>query len=109
MVADLGTGLMGVVSAYGKKDMGGVFKSGLGLLRTAGGSSQKADKWAKENRASPADVVSRLQDLLLVSYVLISFQISWSGCKDSQTSADTVEAGKATGAMSHVRVPKTSH
>lgn len=29
-------------------------------------------------------------------------KISWSGCKDSQTSADTVEAGKATGAMSYV-------
>lgn len=25
----------------------------------------------------------------------------WSGCKDSQTSADTSEAGKATGAMSY--------
>ena len=30
------------------------------------------------------------------------FQISWSGCKDSQTSADTEEAGSATGAMSFV-------
>lgn len=30
-------------------------------------------------------------------------QISWSGCKDSQTSADAVEAGTATGAMSYVR------
>lgn len=30
-------------------------------------------------------------------------QISWSGCKDSQTSADTVEAGQSTGAMSYVR------
>ena len=30
------------------------------------------------------------------------FQISWSGCKDDQTSADTQEAGKATGAMSFV-------
>jgi hypothetical protein len=30
-------------------------------------------------------------------------QISFSGCKDSQTSADTVEAGQATGAMSFVR------
>ena len=30
-------------------------------------------------------------------------QISWSGCKDSQTSADTWEAGVATGAMSYVR------
>lgn len=26
----------------------------------------------------------------------------WSGCKDSQTSADTQEAGRATGAMSYV-------
>ncbi len=30
-------------------------------------------------------------------------QISWSGCKDSQTSADTFEAGQSTGAMSYVR------
>lgn len=30
-------------------------------------------------------------------------KISWSGCKDSQTSADTQEAGQATGAMSWVR------
>jgi hypothetical protein len=28
-------------------------------------------------------------------------KISWSGCKDSQTSADATEAGKATGAMSY--------
>jgi hypothetical protein len=34
-------------------------------------------------RASPADVVS------------------WSGCKDSQTSADTYEDGVAVGAMSY--------
>jgi len=32
----------------------------------------------------------------------LASQISFSGCKDSQTSADTVEAGQATGAMSHV-------
>lgn len=30
-----------------------------------------------------------------------TLQISWSGCKDSQTSADTAEAGQATGAMSY--------
>ena len=35
--------------------------------------------------------------------MLIIFpQISWSGCKDDQTSADTQEAGQATGAMSFV-------
>lgn len=32
----------------------------------------------------------------------VAMKISWSGCKDSQTSADTVEAGQATGAMSYV-------
>lgn len=31
-------------------------------------------------------------------------KISWSGCKDDQTSADTQEAGEATGAMSFVRI-----
>jgi len=30
----------------------------------------------------------------------MAWKISWSGCKDSQTSADATEAGKATGAMS---------
>ncbi|KAH8976545.1 hypothetical protein EDB86DRAFT_3024953, partial [Lactarius hatsudake] len=38
---------------------------------------------ARQTRTSPADA------------------ISWSGCKDSQTSADAVEAGSATGAMSY--------
>lgn len=83
MTAELGSGLMGVVSSYAKRDMGGVLKGGMGLIRTATGSNQKVDQWAKANKSSPADV------------------ISWSGCKDSQTSADTVEAGMATGAMSY--------
>ena len=34
--------------------------------------------------------------------VFVGIQISWSGRKDSQTSADTQEAGSATGAMSFV-------
>jgi hypothetical protein len=36
--------------------------------------------------------------------VIFCSQISWSGCKDSQTSADSEEAGKATGAMSFVSI-----
>lgn len=62
--------------------MGGVIKGLGGLLKTATGSNKKAEAYARQTRTSPADV------------------ISWSGCKDSQTSADTVEAGEATGAMS---------
>lgn len=33
--------------------------------------------------------------------IYLGMQIMWSGCKDSQTSADTSEAGQATGAMSY--------
>lgn len=48
------------------------------------GSNSEAAEKTKQTRTSPADV------------------IMWSGCKDSQTSADASEAGKATGAMSYV-------
>ncbi|KDN48602.1 hypothetical protein RSAG8_02589, partial [Rhizoctonia solani AG-8 WAC10335] len=69
--------------SYARGDMGGVFKGLGGLIKTASGGQKKADEYARQTRTSPADV------------------ISWSGCKDSQTSADTVEAGEATGAMSY--------
>ncbi|KAG8744161.1 Ca(2+)-dependent cysteine protease [Ceratobasidium sp. 414] len=69
--------------SYARGDMSGVMKGLGGLLKTATGSNKKADAYARQTRTSPADV------------------ISWSGCKDSQTSADTVEAGEATGAMSY--------
>ncbi|TFK27140.1 metacaspase [Coprinopsis marcescibilis] len=82
LAAEAGQGLMSAVGAYARGDMGGVFKSAMGIVKTATGSTQKADKISKDTRTSPADV------------------ISFSGCKDSQTSADTSEAGKATGAMS---------
>ncbi|KAF8917433.1 hypothetical protein CPB85DRAFT_1431352 [Mucidula mucida] len=55
----------------------------MGIVKTATGSNQKAEQKARATKTSPADV------------------ISWSGCKDSQTSADTQEAGNATGAMSY--------
>jgi metacaspase-1 len=42
----------------------------------------KAEKMTRQTKASAADV------------------IMWSGCKDDQTSADTSQAGQATGAMS---------
>ncbi|KAF9567401.1 hypothetical protein CPC08DRAFT_814269 [Agrocybe pediades] len=82
LAAEAGQGLLSAVSSYARGDMGGVFKSAMGLVKTATGSTQKAEKIAKATKTSPADV------------------ISWSGCKDSQTSADTQEAGTATGAMS---------
>ncbi|KAF7422772.1 Ca(2+)-dependent cysteine protease [Pleurotus ostreatus] len=81
LAAEIGQGLLGAVTSYARGDMSGVLQSAMGIFKSAT-SSTKAEKIAKATRTSPADV------------------ISWSGCKDDQTSADTQEAGEATGAMS---------
>ncbi|KAJ8521737.1 hypothetical protein ONZ45_g1645 [Pleurotus djamor] len=81
LAADVGQGLLSAVSSYARGDMGGVLSSAMGMFQSVT-KSTKADKISKATRTSPADV------------------ISWSGCKDNQTSADTQEAGEATGAMS---------
>ncbi|KAG9102450.1 Ca(2+)-dependent cysteine protease [Ceratobasidium sp. UAMH 11750] len=83
LLAEAGQGLLGAGLSYARGDMSGVMKGLGGLLKSATGSNKKAEAYARQTRTSPADV------------------ISWSGCKDSQTSADTVEAGEATGAMSY--------
>lgn len=87
--------------------MGGVIKSAMGLVKTATGHAQKAEQITQATRTSPADVVRNKIERpksIFNSIVFFSFQISWSGCKDSQTSADSEEAGKATGAMSFVSI-----
>lgn len=58
VAADIGQGLMGIASSYAKKDMGGLIKGGLGIIRAAGGGAQKAGEHARRTRTSPADVVS---------------------------------------------------
>ncbi|KAH7915669.1 peptidase C14, caspase domain-containing protein [Hygrophoropsis aurantiaca] len=90
LAAEAGQGLMSAVSSYARGDMGGVFSSVSGLVKAATGNSQKAEQYARATRTSPADC------------------ISWSGCKDSQTSADTQEAGRATGAMSYAFITALS-
>jgi len=82
LAAEAGQGLMSAVSSYARGDMGGVFSSVTGLIKVATGNQKNAEAQARRTKTSPADV------------------ISWSGCKDSQTSADANEAGRATGAMS---------
>ncbi len=57
MAAEAGQGLMSAVGSYARGDMGGVFKSAMGLVKTATGSGQKAEKYARATRTSPADVV----------------------------------------------------
>ncbi|KAI0245292.1 peptidase C14, caspase domain-containing protein [Lactifluus subvellereus] len=75
LTVEASQGLLGAVSSYARGDMRGVLKSVTGFVKTA--------TTARQTKSSPADV------------------ISWSGCKDSQTSADAVEDGSPTGAMSY--------
>ena len=102
LAAEAGRDVLSAVTSYARGDMGGVLSSAMGLVKTATGNAQaqKAEQITKATRTSPADVVSNK----VASQICFNlfFQISWSGCKDSQTSADTEEAGNATGAMSFV-------
>ena len=55
--ADIGQGLMGMAS-YAKKDVGGLPKGDLGILRAASRGTQMPGEYTKRTRISPADVVS---------------------------------------------------
>ncbi|KAJ8102229.1 caspase domain-containing protein [Lipomyces tetrasporus] len=83
LAKEAGMGLLSAFKSYSRGDLGGAISSITGVLRqaTSGGGSQAAEL-TKRTKTSPADVVM------------------FSGCKDSQTSADSFEAGRATGAMS---------
>jgi len=82
LVAEAGSNLLSLGTAYMRKDYGSMFSSAKGLLAAASGNQTKAENLSRQTKSSPADV------------------ISWSGCKDSQTSADTEVNGQGTGAMS---------
>jgi hypothetical protein len=58
LAAEAGQGLLSAATSYAKGDMGGVFKSMSGLIKTASGNTQKANDYARATRTSPADVVS---------------------------------------------------
>ena len=81
IAADVGKGIMGAAMSYARGDVMGMAKGLFSTFNTAKNTNSAEGK-TKELRSSGADVVMM------------------SGCKDSQTSADAVEASKATGAMS---------
>jgi len=82
LLAEAGRGLKGAYAAYSAGDMGGVLSNAKALFHTARGEGGAAHRETRRTRSSDADV------------------IFFSGCKDEQTSADAVEGGEATGAMS---------
>ena len=57
LAAEAGQGLLSAVSSYARGDLGGVFKSAMGIVKTATGGNQRANEHAKRTKTSPADVV----------------------------------------------------
>ncbi|KAJ5084481.1 hypothetical protein NUU61_009060 [Penicillium alfredii] len=81
LAKEAGQGLLGVVSAYARGDMGGMMSTAMGFFKKATKGDEVYER-NKQTKTSPADVVM------------------WSGSKDDQTSQDAQIAGQATGAMS---------
>ncbi|KAG6373356.1 putative metacaspase [Boletus reticuloceps] len=75
-------GLFSTLVSFETRDMGGMIQGVTDLLDVASGRAQKAHEYTKATRTCAADVMS------------------WSGCKDNQTSADAQIRGRSTGAMS---------
>lgn len=81
LAKEAGQGLLGVVSAYARGDMGSVVSTAVDFFKKAT-KGEQAYQRSKQTKTSPADV------------------IMWSGSRDDQTSQDASVAGQATGAMS---------
>ncbi|KAF2263513.1 hypothetical protein CC78DRAFT_533939 [Lojkania enalia] len=81
LAKEAGQGLLGIVSSYARKDIGGMISSASGLFKKVTQGDEVYQKNLR-TKTSPADVVM------------------WSGSKDTQTSADASISGEATGAMS---------
>ncbi|KAL8744905.1 MAG: hypothetical protein Q9190_002910 [Brigantiaea leucoxantha] len=81
LAKEAGQGLLGIVSAYARGDVGGVASTAMNFFKKATTGDAKYER-NKQTKTSPADV------------------IMWSGSKDTQTSQDATIAGQATGAMS---------
>lgn len=83
LLADAGQGLLSAGASYLRGDIGGMMSGVMGLGKKIINQNSGAAEKTKASKTSAADVVS------------------WSGCKDDQTSADTNIANQATGAMSY--------
>ncbi|KAF8558152.1 hypothetical protein OG21DRAFT_1595547 [Imleria badia] len=78
---DAAKGLFSTLASFERRDMGGMMHGVTDLLHVASGKAQKANQYTRATRSSAADVMS------------------WSGCKDTQTSADAQIGGRSAGAM----------
>ncbi|RXW17553.1 hypothetical protein EST38_g8300 [Candolleomyces aberdarensis] len=78
--------LLAAMEAHNSGDMQALMRSARNMALVASGRAAAAHLKSKDEKFSPADV------------------IFLSGCKDHQTSADAIEDGEATGAVSHALV-----
>ncbi|KAK9451933.1 caspase domain-containing protein [Limtongia smithiae] len=84
LAKEAGQGLLSAINMYSKGDVSGAMSSIQNIIKqAASGTNSSAQEMTRRTKTSPADV------------------ILFSGCKDSQTSADANEGGQATGAMSY--------
>ncbi|CAI5758791.1 unnamed protein product [Candida verbasci] len=85
VMAEAGQGLLQSAMSYARGNTMGMIQGVGGIVKTFmnQGKAQKAQEYSKQTKTAPCDA------------------ISFSGCKDSQTSADTQENGGAVGAMSY--------
>lgn len=84
-LSDIKDGAISAFKAYTSRDLGGMFSS-LAVTAKKVIDGEQAQEVSRKTRSSEADC------------------ISWSGCRDDETSADSQENGEATGAMSHAFV-----
>lgn len=82
LLKDAGQGLMGLGQAYLRNDIGGLMSGASGLFKKVTQSGGGNQEMVKQMKTAPADV------------------ICFTGCKDTQTSADASIANQSQGAMS---------
>lgn len=83
LLKDAGQGLLGIGQAYLRNDMGGIMSGATNLFSRVTHASSGNQEKVKEQKTAPADV------------------ICFTGCKDTQTSADASISGQGQGAMSY--------
>lgn len=83
LLKDAGMGLIGIGTAYLRNDMGGMLSGAKGLFERVSHSSSGNEEKVRQAKTAPADV------------------ICFTGCKDTQTSADATIGGTGQGAMSY--------
>lgn len=81
LLKDAGSGMLGIGQAYLRNDFGSVVSGASGLFKKFTNGNSNRDQ-VKAMKTAPADV------------------ICFTGCKDTQTSADASIAGQGQGAMS---------